>query len=559
MNWKMWLDFSVFIGLLGLFFYMFAFSSITKLHRIYLMLHIIFMIWPFFQFISQTSTPNTEVRLFYLSVAYAGLTLLGVGWLVFTIFLTGQPYIVKRKRLIAFSLPAVLCAAAVIANPEGWFVTRSAETGFLKYGPLYWAMLAEIALYLAVSFVIMAYTFRKALTDPHKKMIRTAANGLAALVLFGAADLIVNGYLLHNISGYKPLLSIGLTVVSLYLVHAMTRQKVFDIIQIAQRDVMNTMPSGILVLDEHDIIVDANMIFRPFYRLRIGDKFDPLAMAERLRVADKRAVVAFFKEQAENPGERLELELCAYLDGLRYLLMQSAPIRNKRKQTIGRLITFQDVTELRLLIEETNTQNELLQERNRELMQIQQELSEANRKLEHMAITDSLTGCFNRRHLLERMEEGLAQSIKTKEPFSIIMLDIDLFKTINDTYGHLVGDEVLCATVEAVRGTLKATDVFARYGGEEFAIYMPGTTKEQAEFVAERMKEAVQNNQLAIDAERLPISVTISIGLISIESREIAFITDHKAFIHVLLNQADSALYEAKFSGRNRIVKRKMA
>ncbi|MFD1955477.1 GGDEF domain-containing protein [Paenibacillus thailandensis] len=169
------------------------------------------------------------------------------------------------------------------------------------------------------------------------------------------------------------------------------------------------------------------------------------------------------------------------------------------------------MTELRLLIEETNAQNELLHERNIELMEIQEELSRANKKLEHMAVTDGLTGCFNRRYLLRQLEREVTVSMEYGTPFSIIMFDIDLFKAINDNHGHLVGDTVLKGTVEAVREVLRAGDILARFGGEEFTVYLPHTTREQAALVAERIKEAVQHNEMNVGDAGLTVSVTISI------------------------------------------------
>lgn len=560
MAWEMWLEFAVVAVLLGLFFYMFAFGSLTRLHRVYIILHIIFLIWPMFQFIART-TPGGRFQLYYISAAYTGLSLLGIGWLVLTIFLTGQSYVVRRRRLLVLALPALLSAAAVVFNPGGRFLKITESSGRLEFGPLYWTVIAQLILYLSVSLAILVYTVRKAGTRPHRKITVTAMNGLMGVAAFGIADRFVNGSGSTGLDGgYIPLLSAGLAAAALYMVHAIARQRAFDLIQIAQRDVMNTIPTGILVLDEHNVIVEANRMLRKLSHLRIGDKFNPDELAERMQIADKEAILAFFKAQQERKQDRFELEIAVYADSPRYIVVQSVPIRNQRRTPIGRLVSFQDVTELRLLIEETNAQNELLHERNIELMEIQEELSRANKKLEHMAVTDGLTGCFNRRYLLRQLEREVTVSMEYGTPFSISMFDIDLFKAINDNHGHLVGDTVLKGTVEAVREVLRAGDILARFGGEEFTVYLPHTTREQAALVAERIKEAVQHNEMNVGDAGLTVSVTISIGIVSIDdAAQAGKPEDVKKFIDKLFEEADAALYEAKYNGRNRIVNRKLA
>lgn len=112
---------------------------------------------------------------------------------------------------------------------------------------------------------------------------------------------------------------------------------------------------------------------------------------------------------------------------------------------VGRILTFQDRSELHRLIAETNQQNEILQERNLALIEIQNELSQTNQKLKQMAITDSLTGCYNRHYLTQYLEQEIIENMILKQPFAIILLDIDFFKTVNDNYGHLVGDVVIAA------------------------------------------------------------------------------------------------------------------
>lgn len=557
-----WLDFSTFAVLLGLFLYLFSSSSVTVLHRIYLFLHIVFMLWPLFQFASQTTT-LVSFRLFYLSASYIGLSLLGIGWFAFILFLTGQYYIIRKSRLLLLSIPALVSVIVVIWNPDGGFldINQSVEPlKQLQHGSLYWVMIIQLVLYLSVSLVILLYKLgRKDDSIRQRKMVRTALNSVFVLSFFSITDFFVNVAYIDYFARYIPLISVGMTVTAIYIVHAISRNKVFDIIQIVQKDVMNTMSMGIIVMDENDTIIEVNKVIKPILRIRIGDSFNPDTLASQFKNDTARQLHAFFEAQRKRPMERLEIELFLDMNHIRHVIVQSAPILNQKKRIVGRVLTFHDVTELRMLVEETNTQNELLQERNRELLIMQDELYQANRKLEHMAITDGLTGCYNRRYLLQQLEGEIVNNIRYGIPFSIFIFDLDYFKMINDRYGHLIGDEVLCSTVDAVRSALRLTDVLARFGGEEFTVYLPHTNREQADLIAEQVKSAVEKNLVPTGVGDGSIAVTISMGVISIEQFDSADLDNPKAFLRELMAQADAALYEAKYNGRNRIVKRKLA
>ncbi|WP_307207623.1 histidine kinase N-terminal 7TM domain-containing diguanylate cyclase [Paenibacillus harenae] len=556
-----WIDPAMFLILFCLFFYVFSSNSITVLHRIYLLLHIVFMIWPIFQFVAQTAS-NTEYQLLFLSISYVGLSLLGIGWFVLTLFFTGQSYVIRKSRLFMLAIPALASVAAIVFNPDGMFLSINdtiASGKQLQHGPLYWVMIGQLLLYVAVSFIIMIYKLRTDESKRHRTLVRTVLIGLMTHLLFSLADLVVNVLFIDYVYRYIPLISVGMTLTAIYLVHAIGRNKVLDIIQIAQRDVMNTMSTGIIVLDEFDTIIEVNKVIKPIIRLRIGDKLDTAMIALTFKDEAAKDFEAFFNEVRNRPMDRVEFELELKNDRFRHIIIQSAPILDQKKAAIGRVLTFQDVTELRLLVEETNRQNVQLHDRNRDLMLMQDELSQANKKLEQMAITDGLTGCYNRRYLLLQLEQEVMMNLKFGISFSIFLFDLDYFKLINDKYGHLVGDEVLCSTVNAVKGALRKTDILARYGGEEFTVYLPHTNREQADIIADLVKEAVESNRVQIGAGEPSISVTISMGVVSIEHFEPSVIDDPKAYLREILAQADAALYEAKYNGRNRIVKRKLA
>jgi diguanylate cyclase (GGDEF)-like protein len=171
---------------------------------------------------------------------------------------------------------------------------------------------------------------------------------------------------------------------------------------------------------------------------------------------------------------------------------------------------------------------------------------ERNEQLEKLSVTDPLTGLYNRRFLETRLEEERSRSQRQDKPFSIIFADLDNFKMYNDLCGHLAGDKALSKTAGVMRRTAREMDVVVRYGGEEFCLILPGTSKKEAFFLAERLRQAVE-------AESFPGEINLPRGQLTI-SLGIACYPDDSDTTHNLLAAADLALYRAKELGRNRTV-----
>jgi diguanylate cyclase (GGDEF)-like protein len=161
----------------------------------------------------------------------------------------------------------------------------------------------------------------------------------------------------------------------------------------------------------------------------------------------------------------------------------------------------------------------------------------------YLANSDELTGLSTRRCFFERAGAAVAAAQRQGEPLAAIMMDVDHFKSINDKYGHPVGDEVLKALGARLRETLRGSDVVGRYGGEEFAAILAGASPAVAE-IAERLRRSV--SATPIETRDGPIPVTISIGL--------AFLTPDDCDLDALLRRADASLYQAKRGGRNQVV-----
>jgi two-component system cell cycle response regulator len=163
-----------------------------------------------------------------------------------------------------------------------------------------------------------------------------------------------------------------------------------------------------------------------------------------------------------------------------------------------------------------------------------------------MALTDGLTGLYNRRYLTAHLDGQITRMESGGKPMSLIMFDIDLFKKVNDSHGHAVGDAVLQELASRVGGNLRVFDTVARYGGEEFVIVMPDTDVAIACIVAERLRSDIAGRRFDIPGTTDPISITISVGV------AMAVVAGDNST--ALLSRADEAMYYAKNAGRNRAV-----
>ena len=176
---------------------------------------------------------------------------------------------------------------------------------------------------------------------------------------------------------------------------------------------------------------------------------------------------------------------------------------------------------------------------------LQDQLREANANLAEMSVTDGLTGIYNHRHFIERLEGETARAMRHQRPLAVIMLDVDHFKQVNDRHGHLFGDFVLVKLGKLMSSIARAGDLVARYGGEEFVVLV--TETDGAAMLAERIRQGVEQAEFENDGHRADIRISAGVCQALPGSVENG---------NELLRIADEALYEAKQSGRNRVVVR---
>jgi diguanylate cyclase (GGDEF)-like protein len=174
-----------------------------------------------------------------------------------------------------------------------------------------------------------------------------------------------------------------------------------------------------------------------------------------------------------------------------------------------------------------------------------QELQRTNQTLEHLAATDPLTGAANRRRFIESVKAEIGRAKRGGEPFSLLSLDLDNFKSINDRYGHQVGDDILKGFVQKCLDAIRPYDGVARVGGEEFMVLLPQAALEAAHVIAERLRAAIASASFESGMRQLT-AVTVSIGVSQ-------FGRDGDT-IDAILRVADERMYDAKHQGRNRVV-----
>ncbi len=177
------------------------------------------------------------------------------------------------------------------------------------------------------------------------------------------------------------------------------------------------------------------------------------------------------------------------------------------------------------------------------------ELQELNLKLERLAVTDGLTGIYNHRRFQEALAAEVLRSQRTGRPLSVLMIDVDLFKRVNDSMGHPAGDELLRKLAQVIQSALRQTDLLARYGGEEFAVLLPETPRSEGAGAGERIRMSVEEQ--VNTGGRWTQKVTVSVG--------VATWPENGKTPEGLLSAADQALYAAKREGRNKVVTSKVA
>jgi diguanylate cyclase (GGDEF)-like protein/PAS domain S-box-containing protein len=297
---------------------------------------------------------------------------------------------------------------------------------------------------------------------------------------------------------------------------------------------MNVLNNGVLILDEKGQIVLANDSISE----KLGETPDsligktPTVLPWILPEKDGSLFVLPWRETLATGTEKTGIQFgLEGKDGKNYrFLVNSSPIMDIDGKQRGAIVGFDDITEI-------ESKNRLLKKSVQELKESQRQIEEKNAQLHIMATRDPMTNCHNRRSLYSSVEPMFAEAKATGETLSCIMTDIDHFKSVNDTYGHSAGDEIIKMVASTLLNIIGEDHIVCRYGGEEFCIILNGVGIFEAKRFAERCRTKIESQITS------GISVTSSFGVTTLKYGAES--------IDELISQADEALYKSKENGRN--------
>jgi len=354
------------------------------------------------------------------------------------------------------------------------------------------------------------------------------------VILVATASLLPWAVNFLYVAGLSPTPGLELTpliivVAGAIFAFAILQFQLLDLVPIARHTLIETMDDGMLVLDQQNRIADAN----PAARKLLGHKTD-IQIGQY--IGDIFAGWPDLRKQFlnSNPVKRTEISVEDGKDG--YIEITLTPVHDRQKRLTGQFVIIRDITEKRRSHDAVSRANESLRIQLKEIESLQNHLRE-------LATRDSLTGLFNRRYLDETLERELARAKRYVYDISLMMIDIDHFKRLNDTRGHKAGDQVLKELGNFLLTSVRQGDIVCRYGGEEFLIIMPGVHISDAHARAEKLCADFSN--LSVFYEEHKLHATISIG--------VSVFPSHGNTSDEIISAADSAMYAAKQAGRNTV------
>jgi diguanylate cyclase (GGDEF)-like protein len=476
-----------------------------------------------------SSLSTLPAQVFWLKLAHGVLIAAPLTFLVFVAQLTDSHRWLARTSLLLLAIEPVIAFFVIWTNPVHFpfysFFQSVPVNDFLELGwgrgPWFWLNAAYAYLLGLVAIVMLLRAFMRAGTYIRVQF----ATVLIGCLLLAA----VNAYVLlsPNASRNLDLTPLSAAASGLIFAYALFRQRLLDVVPVARSMLFEKLRDGVLVLDSNDRILDANVAAQQI--IQIG------------KFAYGRHIWEVFPQwrtfvEASGAGDpEMHFELPGRIDPARFFDVSVVPLRDSRGRQNGRLISFRDITERKRAEMELHKMNSRLQRQVRKISALHDELQE-------QAIRDPLTGLYNRRYLDETLEREFSRARRGDYPISVILMDIDQFKRVNDTYGHKAGDRVLKSLGEIVHLHIRAGDFACRFGGEEFVIVMPETAIETAAARADEIRKRFYAARF-FKADHAVVP-SLSIG--------VAAFPAHGKTAGVVLNAADHAMYAAKSSGGNK-------
>ncbi len=490
-------------------------------------------IWAF-SYAMITISPSLEDKILWLKLENIGILTVPAFWFLFTLQYTQlDKWLNKYTGAIFFIIPII--SLALLFNPN-WFhyfyssvhtVTESGGPLVIVRGPWYYAPLFQAYILNLTGMGLLIWRFIQ-FRDVFRRQ---------AVILIGAVliPLLVNVFyqlaprLIPDFSISIDLTPISFTVTAFLLSAGIFGLRLFDLVPIARHTVLEHIPEMVFVIDAQDRVLDANSVAQKM----LGKPMDEIVGGEVIDVF--RAWPELINRFLTSHEAHEEIQIPG--DPPRTLEIIVSALYNRFKQLDGRIVVAHDITDRKWLEHDLKYANESLKNQLIEIEHLRLELQE-------QAIRDPLTNVYNRRFLADAMDRELAQAGRSEKPASVVILDIDFFKQFNDTYGHRCGDFVLQYIANFLGQRIRRGDVLCRYGGEEFVIFMPNAPLESAFQRAEAWRNDIAN--AFIEYEGLHLKTSFSAG--------VAGFPIHGSTSDAILNTADKALYQAKNTGRNRVI-----
>jgi len=474
---------------------------------------------------------SVGAKIFWLNIMFIGVASLPTLFLLFVLAFTHNDVWLTQRNLLLLSIYPVVAILLQWTNPYHHLLYLSLKTvqinDFMALeftrGPLYFVNVIYSYAMIGMGLLLLSQAALH-LGTLYQNQYRLIIMGS---ILPWATSIYSENYfdVLHGLD-FAPL-TFGLSGV--IFVVAVMRTNFMDLIPIARSHLIENLRDGILVLDAQNRIVDMNPAMENFIEKKVSFYMGKNAFDVFQPWMEKTDLLL--------DGMETRTELKIPKDPSRYLDLHVTPLYDKSRLLNGRLIVFRDVTERKHVEKRLRYVNDRLQA---QLI----EISSLQTKLREQAIRDPLTNLFNRRYLEETLERELARAGRENYSVCVMMIDLDHFKRVNDTYGHEAGDEVLKALAMTLSEECRRGDFACRFGGEEFVVVMPNINLTTAYERAESVRQSL--NSLHVPYGQYKLTITISMGIacfpINGETRE------------AVLRAADQAMYGAKEAGRDHIL-----